>query len=118
MLHDYIKIISQITPVPSQGSEDTKAQLSSRIDFMDSIIPGAENITDLVTILIEYALDIVGVIAVAMIVYGGFLYITSGGDENKAKQGTQIITYAAIGIIVVLAAVVIVRTIRGAVGAA
>jgi len=111
----FLQLIAQTN---TQTSTDTKTQLGDRIGFLDSTIPGANDITDLITILIEYALDIVGVIAVAMIIYGGFLYVTSGGDENKAKQGSQIITYAAIGIIVVLAAVVIVRTVRTSVGAA
>lgn len=75
-----------------------------------------KNLTSLIASVVEYALDLVGIIAVAMLVYGGFLYITSAGDETKAKQATATLTYAVIGIVVVFSAVVIIRSIKSAIG--
>lgn len=56
---------------------------------------------ELIFNIITYALILVGVIALGFLVYGGFLYITSHGDENQIDQAKKIITYAVIGIVVI-----------------
>jgi len=44
---------------------------------------------------------IIGVVAVIMIIVGGFRYITSGGSPDATKSARQTIIYAIIGLIVV-----------------
>lgn len=62
---------------------------------------------------------IVGVIAVIMIIYGGFRYITSGGDSGKVGNAKNSLIYAIIGLIIVALAQVIVHyVINTAAGAA
>lgn len=46
--------------------------------------------------------------AVAAIVWAGFLLVTSAGNEEKAKTGKTVITYAILGLLVILFARVIV----------
>lgn len=61
--------------------------------------------------IVNYFLFFLGLIATIMVIYGGFLYITAGGeDTEKAKQ---VLMYAAIGIIVVLISFALVNTILG-----
>lgn len=50
-------------------------------------------------------------IATAAVIYGGYIYITSGGEEDKARRGKQTITYALIGIFIVLISALIVNLI-------
>ncbi len=52
---------------------------------------------------------IVGVIAVIMIIVGGFRYITSGGKEEGVKGAKNTILYALIGLVIVAIAQVIVK---------
>lgn len=52
---------------------------------------------------------VVGVIAVIMIIVGGFKYITSGGDSNNVSGAKNTIIYAIIGLIIVALAQVIVH---------
>jgi hypothetical protein len=52
---------------------------------------------------------IIGVIAVIMIIFGGFRYITSGGSPDKVTGAKNTILYAIIGLIIVALAQVIVR---------
>ncbi|MBI2592189.1 hypothetical protein HYW36_01810 [Candidatus Saccharibacteria bacterium] len=52
---------------------------------------------------------IVGVVAVIMIIVGGFRYITSGGKEEGVKNAKNTILYGLIGLIIVALAQVIVR---------
>lgn len=40
--------------------------------------------------------------ATAAIIYGGYMYVTSAGEEDKARRGKQIILYAFIGIVIIL----------------
>ncbi len=67
-------------------------------------------LTDAIVAWTNYALGFVGVIAVAFIVYGGFLNITAGGDEDQASRGRKIIVQAVVGIIIILSAYAIVNT--------
>lgn len=54
--------------------------------------------------LINYALVLVGVIFLVMAIYGGFLYMTAGGNEEQVKKGKRLITNTFIGLVIVLAA--------------
>lgn len=72
---------------------------------------------DLATVilnLVNYVLAIVGVIALAYLVYGGFRYITSAGNEETVDEAKRIIFNAVIGIIVIgVAAALVNFVIRG-----
>lgn len=51
----------------------------------------------------------VGVAAVLMVMFGGFKYITAGGDSGKISSAQQTIIYAIVGLVVVALAQIIVR---------
>lgn len=61
--------------------------------------------------LITWVLGIVGLLAVAMIVYGGFLYMISAGEQTKIEQAKKTITYAIIGSIIVIGSYAILEVI-------
>lgn len=52
---------------------------------------------------------IVGAAAIIMIIYGGFRYITSGGDSGKVGNAKNTLIYAIIGLVIVALAQLIVR---------
>ena len=52
---------------------------------------------------------IVGIVAVLMIIYGGFKYITSGGDSGNVSGAKNTLIYAIIGLIIVALAQIIVH---------
>lgn len=54
---------------------------------------------------------IVGAVAVFMIIYGGFRYITSGGDSGKVGSAKNTLIYALVGLIIVALAQIIVHFI-------
>ncbi len=68
-----------------------------------------QNVNNLIKTVINIFSVIVGVVAVIMIVYGGFKYITSGGDSGKISAAQQTIIYAIVGLIIVSLAQIIVR---------
>ena len=52
---------------------------------------------------------VVGAISVIMIIYGGFRYITSGGDSGRVGNAKNTLIYAVIGLIIVVLAQLIVH---------
>jgi cytochrome bd-type quinol oxidase subunit 2 len=52
---------------------------------------------------------IVGIVAVVMIIVGGFKYITSGGESSKVSGAQSTILYAIVGLVIVVLAQVIVH---------
>jgi hypothetical protein len=52
---------------------------------------------------------IVGGASIIMIIYGGFRYITSGGDSTKVGNAKSTLIYAIIGLVIVALAQVIVH---------
>lgn len=60
-------------------------------------------------ILTAYILPTAFFLVIAFGVYGGILYITAYGNEEKATKGKNTITWSIIGAIVIILAFVIVR---------
>jgi hypothetical protein len=56
---------------------------------------------------------VVGVVAVIMIIIGGFRYITSGGDSSNVSGAKNTILYAIIGLVIVALSQTIVRFVLG-----
>ena len=52
---------------------------------------------------------VVGVVAIIMIIYGGFRYISSGGESNNVSSAKNTIIYAIVGLVIVALAQLIVH---------
>ncbi|MDD4332975.1 MAG: Ig-like domain-containing protein [Patescibacteria group bacterium] len=63
--------------------------------------------------VVRVALGFLGILAVVLIIYGGWMYMTSEGNEEKVKKAIAILKNAAIGLIIILSAFAIVSFIIG-----
>lgn len=63
--------------------------------------------------IVDFILLFLGLIAVVMVIYGGFLYVTSAGNEEAVGKGKKILIYAAIGIVIILISFALVNTLLG-----
>lgn len=54
--------------------------------------------------IIQVLLSLLGLITVVIIIYAGFLWTTSGGNEDKISQAKKLIKNAAIGLLIILSA--------------
>ena len=70
-------------------------------------------IMELISNIIQWILIFAGVIAVMYLVYGGLMYITAGGEAEKASKGRVAITNAIIGIIIIMASFAIYTAVVG-----
>ena len=50
----------------------------------------------------KIVLAFVGVLAVLYLIYGGVLYLTAGGEAEKASKGRTAITNAIIGLVIII----------------
>lgn len=71
----------------------------------------ANTIDSLVATIINLFSWVVGVMAVIFVIYGGFRYVTSGGDAGKITSAKNTIIYALIGLVIAVVAQVIVQTV-------
>lgn len=65
--------------------------------------------------IIIWVMGMVGILAVAMIVWGGIQITTSGGDKDKHGKGIRTLTYALVGLVIVLLSYSIVAIVGNAI---
>ncbi|MBP9869690.1 hypothetical protein KBC59_04000 [Patescibacteria group bacterium] len=61
--------------------------------------------TDLPTIIgavVNILLTLVGVLLLAYLLYGGFMWMTAAGDEGKVKKARSLISNAIIGLVIIV----------------
>ncbi len=71
--------------------------------------PNNTGIKNLAQKIVQAFSIVVGAISVIMIIYGGFRYITSGGDSGRVGNAKNTLIYAIVGLIIVALAQVIVH---------
>ena len=59
---------------------------------------------------------VVGIISVIMLIVAGFRYVTSGGESSKVSGAKNTLIYAIVGIVIVLAAKIIVSFVANQTG--
>ncbi|OGY43746.1 MAG: hypothetical protein A3A02_01430 [Candidatus Buchananbacteria bacterium RIFCSPLOWO2_01_FULL_39_33] len=69
-------------------------------------LPQTNLITAIVRI-VQLLLGFLGIIAVIMVLYGGFVWMTSGGDPAKIEKAKKILINTIIGIIIILSSYII-----------
>ena len=62
---------------------------------------------------LQQVLGLVGVVALLLFIYAGFVWMTAKGDAEKIKKSTRIMLYAAIGLFVIFAAYIMVKFVFG-----
>lgn len=85
---------------------------AARADIMPAELVGPDGVF---TKISNTLLLIIGVISVVMLIYGGFRYIISGGDNKKVTDAKNTILYAIIGLIISLLAYAIINFVIAAI---
>lgn len=82
----------------------------------DSKLTQNTNARDFVQAIVNFALSFLGLIAIVIVIYGGVLYVTSRGDEEMTSKGKKAITYAVIGILIIMGSYALINTVLTAGG--
>ena len=64
-------------------------------------------------VIINVALSVLGLVAVIMIIMGGFSFMTSTGDATKVTKAKNTILYGVVGLVIALLAFAIVNFVLG-----
>ncbi len=91
-------LISQPVLVQAQGDDPLGFGYGAETGLSD------EDPRSLAGNIIRVALALLGIIAVVFIVYAGFLWMTSGGNNEQITKARRTIMYAAIGLLIILSA--------------
>lgn len=92
---------------PDPEAETTPAGISSGVKSFGTMIygPGEPPSPQQVAVLvINTLLTLLGILFVGLIIYGGYIYLTSQGADDKIKKAKAIISTAVIGLLIVVTA--------------
>ena len=98
------------TPTVPKGSLDT----SLPNPLIDSNGKSITSVPQLINTIIVGILGLVGAVALLMFVYGGVLWMTSLGNDQRVTKGKETLTWATIGLVIIFASYAILTTIFNA----
>ena len=85
--------------------EQTFAAIDAGIGKVDpTLIWNTNTAETAIQIYIGKAMTFLAILAVVYGLYGGFLMVTAGGEEEKMKKGRTILIQVAIGLVVIFLA--------------
>lgn len=73
-------------------------------EFASTAGLGEADLVDTIAQIIRIALGFLGVIAVVIILWGGFQWMTAGGNDDKVKEAKKRIYAGIIGLVIIISA--------------
>lgn len=95
-----------IVPALAAQTEDLPAGLDVGLDKLSSTGLGGQDsdLREVVGSIIKVALSFLGVVAIIIVLIGGFKYMTAGGSDDKVAEARKWIISGIIGVAIILAA--------------
>jgi len=100
--------LALFTSVDFVLAQDIGINYAGNIGLQDT---GETDVKTFIVNIIKYALTFLAIIAVAMVLYGGFVWMTSNGQADRVQKAKNILIAAVIGLIITLSAFAIVTFI-------
>lgn len=83
---------------------------------LDPTLTRSSDAREFVVNTVNFVLTFLGLLAFVIVLYGGFLYVSAAGNEEQTGKGKKAITYAAIGIVIIIGSFALVNTLITSVG--
>lgn len=110
--------LSFSSPVDAAKEKDTadaaKASAATTVKINDPL--GGATPQQLIGRVIKGLLGIIGSLALAIFIYGGFTWMTAMGDAAAVTKGKNTLTWAAIGLIVIFTSYALVNFVFNTIG--
>jgi ABC-type transport system involved in Fe-S cluster assembly fused permease/ATPase subunit len=106
-----IAIMPMVAVVPQMGQAQLINEVVDDCPEETGIRCEESSLADIFVLVINWALGIAFIIAVIMLIYGGFRYILSAGNEEGAKTGRTAIFNALIGIVIIVLSYIVVQIV-------
>ena len=94
-------VFAEIIPIPPDSTSPDSQSTSLNIP---NPLGGTNDISTLISNIINFLIILAIPITAILIVYAGFLYITSAGNDEKVKTAQKALIWAIIGFAIVLVA--------------
>lgn len=65
---------------------------------------GETSLSNLITSIITLIMGFLGIIAVLIMLWGGFIWMTAGGEQDKVDKAKKLIVSGIIGLVIIFAA--------------
>lgn len=75
------------------------------------VITNAPSVSHIGMNVLNFLLSVMTVIAIIMLAVSGIMYFLAFGDERKLRTAKKSAKYAALGVVVVLSALILVQTL-------
>lgn len=82
-------------------ADEAKTYTAPTVGILD---PTTTSISTIIEKIISWVLLFAGAIAVLFIIYAGFMYVTSAGNKERIETAKKTLTFAVIGLIVIILA--------------
>ena len=82
------------------GMSNLLNEAADKSGLKGTTVANATSLPVRIGVLLQYALGIIGTLAVLYGIYGGATWVTAGGDSKKVDEAKKIITNAVLGVIV------------------
>ncbi|OGH21411.1 MAG: hypothetical protein A2958_01290 [Candidatus Levybacteria bacterium RIFCSPLOWO2_01_FULL_38_13] len=110
------KLLAKLPPPPGGGGGGITIP---GVDWGDCVKDSVATLQCIPTVfqnVINWALVGGGIVALFFIIWSGIKYIRSGGTEDKVKEARETLTYAIIGLVVILLSFAIINFISALTG--
>src|SRR3989344_215438 len=99
----------------SVNAQEDSSGVSRLQNPLGEMVTGEDGtvINPLIKKIIDTSLGILGAVTLIVFVIGGFLWLTSAGNEQRVDKGTKTMLYATIGILVIFSSYAILSALIG-----
>jgi len=103
-------LIISLPAVQAESSQILSPEAQSALENQDTALIEASGLStsvtfgEMVSYVIKLLLSFLGVIFIILIIYAGFLWMTSAGNEEKVGQAKKIMVSAVVGLAIIFAA--------------
>ena len=105
--------LALFTAVDFALAQDIGINYANNLGLQDT---GGIDAKTLIINIIRYILTFLGIIAVVMVMYGGFIWMVSNGHPDRIQKAKKTLIGAAIGLVIVISAFAIVTFIANITG--
>ena len=92
-----LNAVAKLLGLATNCKEEVEQQTGVFVEICE-----APDLREVVLKLIQVALGFTSLIALIFMLYGGFMWVTAGGNPERVKKGRDILIWAGIGIVAVM----------------
>ncbi|MFH2063126.1 MAG: DUF4215 domain-containing protein [bacterium] len=91
------------------------AQADLGLEYATSIGLGTSDIRTTAATIVSYFLGLLGLLAVLIVLYAGFLWMTAGGNDDQVGRAKKLMTNGVIGLVIIMSAFAIAQFVLRAI---